>query len=245
MAHTLHADGNSGKVYIYNNANTPSTYNTPTSAQLGDLHFHSDLSYLGNSVVLEATVTHPGHTRSSSTTKGLFSSTTHYNPVQGTSSYVLGSNALGANAPFVPFYGNSQVPSGTIIHQVGESVRAISVYITSNQVKLYESWATFDQSLPQITRTYKVYLFNTLFTGSGNTSLAITATSFTAGFGKLSSDYRYLRDSTSPDFYVTQGKTADISGGGLKVVLPSGTVQYNSSNYTGSFSGTGGRGIKI
>jgi len=245
MAHTLHADGTSGKVYIYNNASAPSIYAVPTSAQLGDLNFHSALSYLGNSVVVEATVTHPVRTRSSYETKGLFSSTTHYDPVQGTSTYNLGNNSLGANAPFVPFYGTAQVPSGTVIHQVGESVRAVSIYVTATKVKIYESWATFDQSLPAITRTYKVYLFNTLFTGSGNTSLAITGNSFTAGFGKLSSSYRYLRDSASPDFYVTQGKTADVSGGGLKVVLPDGSVQYNSSNYTGSFAGTSGRGVEI
>ena len=72
MARTLHADGKTGKVYIYNNAADPAVYETPTGTQLGDLHFHSDLSYLGNAQVIDVTLTHPERTRSSSTSKGLF-----------------------------------------------------------------------------------------------------------------------------------------------------------------------------
>jgi len=36
MPRTLHADGTTGKVYIYNNDADPSTYETPTGPQLGD-----------------------------------------------------------------------------------------------------------------------------------------------------------------------------------------------------------------
>jgi hypothetical protein len=245
MARTLHANGNTGKVYIYNNDADPSTYSTPASNQLGDLHFHSDLSYLGNTQVIEATVTHPERTRSASTSKGLFGSSTYYNPRQGTQTYSLGVNPFGYIAPFVAFYDGAQIPAGTVIQQAGESARAVSVYATSTTLELFENWVTFDNTLGAVTRTYKIYLFQTLFTAEGNESIRIEPTVFRAGFGKLSTDYRYIRSSSTPDLYVTSGATADVSGGGLKVVLPNGTVAIESSTYTGAFGGTPGKGVKL
>lgn len=250
MARTLHANGNTGKVYIYNNDADPSTYATPASNQLGDLHFHSDLSYLGNTQVIQATVSHPQRTRSSSTAKlfgvlGGFFGTTHYNPQQGTQTYELGNNTFGFVPPFVVFYSGAQLPAGTVVQQAGESARAVSVYVTATKIQLFENWVTFDDTLGAVTRTYKIYLFQTLFSGVGNESIRIEPTLFRAGFGKLSTDYRYIRASGSPDLYVTAGKTADVSGGGLKVVLPDGTVPVQSSTYTGAFAGTSGRGVKL
>lgn len=244
MARTLHADGNTGRVYIYNNDADPSVYETPTGAQLGDLHFHSDLSYLGNAHVVEATVTHPERTRSSSTSKGLLTSSTYYNPRQGNQTYALGSHSLGV-VPFVAFYGDAQLPAGTVVHQVGESVRAVSISVTATGVVLHENWATFDNTLPAVSRTYRAYLFQTLFSGSGNESIRIEPGVFRAGFGKLDVAYRYFRESATPDFQLTGGKTADVQGGGLKVVLPDGSTPVNSTTYTGSFSGAPGRGVKI
>ena len=245
MARTLHADGKTGKVYIYNNDAAPSTYETPTGPQLGDLHFHSDLSYLGNAQAIDVTLTHPERTRSSSTSKGLFGSTTWYNPRQGTQSYTLASHAFGRVVPFVTFYGTSQMPSGTVVQQVGESARAVSIFVTVNAIRAFENWVTFDDTLPAITRRYRVFLFETLFVSSGNESIRIEPTLFRAGFGKLSTAYRYLRESATPDVFVTAGKTADVQSGGLKVVLPDGSVALQSSTYTGSFAGSPGRGVRI
>lgn len=242
MVKTLHADGVTGKVYIYNSGVAPATYATPTAAQLGDLHFHSDLSYLGNAQVLQATVTHPEHVRSSSSNK----SGSWFNPLQGTQTYVLGANALGAVRPFVPFYQGVQMPSGTVIQQVGQSVRAVSVIMNATNISLYENWVTFDDTLPATTSSYKIYIFQTLFTGAGNVSIQAQPTSFTAGFGKLSTSYRYLRrNNVTPDFYVGAGKTADAQGGGIKVVLSDGSNPLTHSTYTGTFTGTTGTGVKI
>lgn len=242
MAKTLHAEGNTGKVYIYNSDADPATYATPTANQLADLHFHSDLSYLGNTQVLEVTVSHPQRTRSSSSDKG----GTWYNPLQGTQSYTLGVNQLGAIRPVVAFYQGVQMPSGTVVHQVGQSVRAVSVSINASNIFLYENWVTFDDTLPAVDRTYRVFLFETLFTGAGNVSIQAQPGLFRAGFGKLSTDYRYLRRNTAtPDFYVGAGKTADVQGGGLKVVLADNSVPVQSSTYTGTFTGTGGTGVQI
>ena len=245
MARTLHADGTTGKVYIYNNDAAPSTYETPTGPQLGDLHFHSDLSYLGNAQVIDVTLTHPERTRSSSTSKGLFGSTTWYNPRQGTQSYDLASHSFGRVVPFIPFYGAAQMPSGTAVQQVGESARAVSIYVTGTAIRAFENWVTFDDTLPAITRRYRVFLFETLFSPSGNESIRIEPNVFRAGFGKLSTTYRYLRESATPDVFVTAGQTADVQSGGLKVVLPDGSVALQSATYTGSFAGSPGRGVRI
>jgi len=243
MSRTLHADGSTGKVFIYKGDAAPSVYASPSAAQLGDLHFHSDLSYLGNTQVLEATVTHPERVRSSSSSK--WGGTT-YRTRQGTQSFVLGTNTLGAIRPAVAFYGSAQMPAGTVVHKIGQSVRAVSLIVTASQIRLFENWLTFDDSLPAISRTYRIYLFQTLFTGFGNTSIAIEPGAFTAGFGKLSTSYRYLRRAkAAPDLFVTAGRTADVQSGGVKVVLPDGSVPLQSATYTGSFAGAPGTGVRI
>lgn len=245
MARTLHADGTSGRVYIYNNDADPATYETPASTQLADLHFHSDLSYIGNAQVIDVTITHPERTRSSSTSKGFFTTTTHYNPRQGTETYTLSTHGFGAVVPFVAFYDTAQLPAGTVIQQASESARVVSVFVTPTAVQLFENWVTFDDTLPAVSRQYRVYLFQTLFTGAGNESIRIEPTVFRAGFGKLDTAYRYFRESGTPDFYVTADKTADVQGGGLRVILPNGVTQISTSTYTGSFAGSVGRGVKI
>jgi hypothetical protein len=243
MSRTLHVNGTSGKAYIYKGEAAPATYASPTPAQLGDLHFHSDLSYLGNTQFLEATITHPERVRSSSSSK--WGGTT-YRTRQGSQSYVLGTNTLGIIRPAVAFYGDAQMPAGTVVHKVGQSVRAVSIVVTANQIQLFENWLTFDDSLPAVARTYRIYLFQTLFAGAGITSILIAPGEFSAGFGKLSTSYRYLRRANdAPDLFVTAGRTADVQGGGLKVVLPDGSVPLQSATYTGSFTGTPGTGVQI
>jgi len=243
MARTLHVDGNSGKAYIYKGEVAPATYANPSATQLGDLHFHSDLSYLGNTQVLEATITHPERVRSSSSSK--WGGTT-YRTRQGTQSFVLGTNTLGTISPAVAFFGSAQMPAGTVVHKVGQSVRAVSIMVTASQIRLFENWLTFDDTLPAVSRTYRIFVLQTLFTGSGNTSIAIAPGTFTAGFGKLSTSYRYLRRATAaPDLFVTAGRTADVQSGGVKVVLPDGSVPLQSATYTGSFAGAPGTGLRI
>jgi hypothetical protein len=118
--------------------------------------------------------------------------------------------------------------------------------VTASQIRLYENWLTFDDSLPSVARTYRIFLFQTLFAGSGNTSIRIAPGEFSAGFGKLSTSYRYLRRADSaPDLFVTAGCTADVQSGGVKVVLPDGSVPLQSATYTGSFAGVPGTGVRI
>lgn len=243
MVKTLHADGVSGKVYVYNNGAAPSTYASPTGAQLGDLHFHSDLGYLGDARIITATVTHPERTRSVDKSK-FFAD--RYKPQNGWQTFLLGANPFGAIRPFVAFYNNVQLPSGLIVHQSGASVRAVSIYVTASEIRLFERWATFDNTLAQVNRTYRVIIMQTLFSPSGNVSIQAEPGLFKAGFNKLNTDYRYLRkDNATPSFYVGPGKTADVNNGGLRVVLADGSMPVSTSSYAGAFSGTGGTGVRI
>lgn len=245
MARTLYADGTTGKVFIYKGEADPSLYTVPTPSQLKDLHFHSDLSYLGAAQILDVALTHPERKRSTSTSKGLFGDTVSYNPQQGSQSFELGPHAFGRIVPCVAFYGAAQMPSGTVIQQVGESVRAVSVGITASQIRAFETWATFDEALPAFIQSYRVILFETLFEGTGTESISITPNAFRAGFGKLSTSYRYFKASADPSLYLTADKTADVQGGGLRVVLPDGTIPISTATYTGQFDTSSGRGISL
>ena len=215
-------------------------------ANLGDIYFHSDLGYIGNSSVVTANAAHPVRTRSTSTSKRFFSTSTWNNPVTGEQDYAIGTHSLGtANVPFICKIGNNQAPAGTIIQQVGQSVRVVFPYITSTHVRVKEQFITFNDSLPAHTQSYTFYVFNTLFTASGSTSISASGSNFTAGFGKLNSSFRYHRKtSSSPDFFVTAGATADVNTGAIKVVMPDGTTTTDAA-YAGSFTGTTSTGIKI
>ena len=244
MAKRLFARGSDGKVAIFNGTDI-APFNDPI-ANLTNLYFHSDLGYLGNGLLVTGTINHPGVTRSSSTSKGLFGSSTNYNPQNGSNDYLLANHSYSATAPFVAFIGDAQMPSGTVVQQVGQSVRAVSVYRTSTQIRVFENWATFDDSLGAISRTYSVILFERLNTALNSTSILIEGDRFRAGFGKLDTDFLYLRrNNENPDFYVTTGKTADVNSGRLKVVLPDGSVPVVDSGYGGSFSGVGGTGVEL
>jgi hypothetical protein len=244
MSKQLYARGSDGKVAIFKADNFDS-FDNPIN-NLEDVYFHSDLGYLGNGLLVTGSISHPQRTRSSSTNKGLFGSSTYYNPLNGTSDYLLTTHNYTANAPFVAFVGDAQMPSGTAVQKVGESIRAVSLYITSTQIRIFENWATFDDTLPAVNKTYSVILFDRLTSATDDTSILIEPNSFEAGFGKLSTDFLYLRkQNTNPDFYVTADKTADVNSGRLKVVLPDGSIPINDSGYSGGFSGTVGTGVDL
>jgi len=242
MTKTLYADGSSGRVFIYNNASPPSEYDSVSGAKLSDLHFHSDLSYIGSTEIVQASINHPQRTRDSESSK--FGSDT-YKPRTGTSDYRLGPNNLNATSLFVVVYNGYQAPSGTRIQQRGESIRLVSVYLTSSEVRLHETWSTFDNTLYATTQTYTVYIIRKLFNKSGTAAIQVNPSGFTAGYGKLDTAYKYIRRSdASPTFYVSPYKTADVRGGGYKVVTADGS-SYQSNTYTGSFSGASSTGVKV
>jgi hypothetical protein len=75
-------------------------------------------------------------------------------------------------------------------------------------------------------------------------TILIQPNRFIASSGKLDSNFRYLRRSYSPDFFLAAGRTMDVSNGGARYVAPSGASQSDGS-YNGGFGGSGGVGVKI
>jgi len=245
MAKTLHADGaNGGHAYIFEgSASEIGDYENPTAADIGNLYFHSNLSYLAESQILEATITHPQRTQNSSSSKW---SGTNYTVTNGSQEFSIGSHTKGLDVPAIGFLNGNQMSAGHVIQNSAGSLRSVSLFITSNEVRVFEEFVTFQYTLPAIDVTYKVLLFDYLSSGSGNIAINMNPTSFSAGFGKLNTDYKYTRrQNTNPDFYLSKDKTADVANGGLKLVPPNGISIYESSNYNGSFTGSTGTGVDI
>ena len=247
MSKTLHADGNNGgHVYIYNGTfSEVADYESPSRADLSNLYFHSDLAYLACPLarVYEVSQTLPQINYNSNTSK--FGNTS-YTITNNHSDYVLINHGLGYTPIILPTMDGYELPAGLPVQTAGTSTRGVSIYADSTSIYLHSEAVTLNQSLPAITKTFKIYILNHLTSGSGTTAISATPTSFTAGFGKLSSDNKYLRrDTSNPDFYVTKARTADVSGGGLKIVAPNGSSIYESASYNGSFTGTTGTGVSV
>jgi hypothetical protein len=68
---------------------------------------------------------------------------------------------------------------------------------------------------------------------------------FIASSGKLDSNFRYVRRSSSPLFFLAKGRTMDVSGGGARYVSPSKATSMQDSSYTGAFLGGGSTGVAI
>ena len=240
MTRTFYANGITGQVFIYSGYYQPVRYSTVQPHHLDELHFHSDLAYLGLKSVIDVSITH-----SQASAVIVTEGPSWYEPWSGTDithiptteyrSYDLGVNPEGPDAPFIAVYSGSQIPAGTVVQSVGRSFRSVSIGFAAGNVKLYETTYTQGDSLPSTQRNYRVYIFKTLFSKTGNISVRAEPQRFIAGFGKLDTNYKYVRaTNTSPDFYVTANPSIDLSyGGGWHISYPDGT-ESSSSNYSGS-----------
>lgn len=248
MPKTLYVNGTNGKSYIYEGSEDPSTFANPTAAQLGSLYFHSDLSYLGSTTIVSGTITFPERIPNNTYSSGSKGGTGWYTyqVTYGEESYALGSNPFGSIKPFIGIIDNIQISGGRVIQAVNNSVRGCSIYLTNSEVRVFESFSTYIYTLPSISVTFTVYIFDTLFSGSGLTAISIEPTSFKAGFGKLDSNYRYIKkNNVTPSIYLVASRTGDVAGGGIKLTSPNGTVAFTDSRYTGSFQPSIGIGVQI
>lgn len=248
MSKTLYVNGISGKSYIYEGSVDPSTFENPSAGQIGSLYFHSDLSYLGTTTVLTGTITFPERIPNTTYTSGSKGGTGWYtyNTTYGEASYAFGSNPFGAIKPFIGIIDNVQIAGGRIIQSANYSNRGCSIYLTNSEVRIFENFSTYVYTLPSISVSFTVYIFDTFFSGLGSTAISIQPTSFKAGFGKLDSNYRYIKkNTTSPNIYLTSYRTGDVAGGGIKITSPNGTVAFTDASYTGSFQPSIGTGVQI
>jgi len=238
MAKKLFADGVSGKVAIYDPAN-PAAFTNPL-ANLQSVFFHSDLDYVGVAKIIDVTVTHP------------------YRGVGGTAaqnSYAVPNfpagnvNPLAHNLGYKPFgiafVGNNMLPANSQIQDSGQSFRTVAIQVDENSVGIFESCYVYGSALPAINVTYKIVLFRQMTGQLDNKALHIEPDQFKAGFGKLDTDYNYLRyDAAAPDFYFSKGRTADVSNGSFRIVTANGALVQRSP-YNGGFGGVPGIGVKI
>jgi len=215
-------------------ANDPAGTTNPLtySQKLDSLYFHSGLSYLGGTETATVTVSHPARTAAAANATRKHADTS-YNLLEGSQEYTLINHSGDINSPFIVTESNEQLMQGLPIQSVGASVRSVAAYNTGTSIKIFEKYMTHAVNLPAVSKTYTVYVFNFLgnSTDSTENNLKITSTSFNAAGGRLNTDYKYLRkETTSPDFYFSKGKTADLMEGKIKVISPSGKVSFNPVN---------------
>ena len=227
-------NGDNTNIENYKTAeNDPSNISNPLTAaqKLNYLYFHSDLNYLGNTDSSTTLIYHPARAATPAVSSGKYSGVT-YNLSSGEQEWTLLNHSGTIDSPFIIKINNNQIPSGYPVQMNGASVRSVSAYNDGTSIKLREKWMTVKDSLSAAFQTYTVYVFKIL--GNNTTTslnkLQATATSFTAGAGRLNTDYKYLRRASgTPDFYFIKGKTADTERGYMKVIAPNGYVAYNPS----------------
>lgn len=238
MAKKLYADGMTGKVAIYDPAN-PNAFTDPRN-NLGSVYFHSDLDYVGVAAIIDVSVNHPFRAKGGSNARHTYLTP---NPASGAV------NSLTHNLGYVPhalvFVGNDMLPANSQIQHVGSSFRTVAIEVTTTQVRVFETAWVYQHDLPAITKNYKIVLFTQKLGSSGNQTLRIEPSQFIASRGKLNTAYNYLRRSlTSPMFWFSKGKTADVANGSFKIVTANGST-ITRSPYNGSFTGVPGIGVEL
>lgn len=77
------------------------------------------------------------------------------------------------------------------------------------------------------------------------TTIYIAPNRFIASAGKLDSNFRYIRRSSLPTFYLAAGRTMDVANGGARYVSPSGANSIADGAYNGGFTGGGYTGATV
>lgn len=228
MTTRLRVDGAAGKVAIYD---TPSAgvvddgpLNSPLS-HLDRIRYHSDLSYFEIAASYTGTLSIPATATPADDDMPR--------------NHLVTSHSLG----FVPF-GVMMIDGAQIspfepvfFGAGGRNIRCLSLVVTSTQwyVREYQ-WIKFDLASAQSFQI-DVFLFRTAPTNTTTKILDINPTTgrVILGKGQIDNQSRYLKESASPDFYMTAGRTVDTYLNTIKVFRPDGsTLDWNS--YGGSFS---------
>jgi len=242
MPKKLYSEGILGRTAIYD-AGDDLPLTNPL-AHLGRLYFHSDLDYIRIAYTWTGVINHPGRVASGTPDK--------YNadarrPVQGVQDYTLFTHNLGFIPAGIVVIGNDMLPGMASVQSAGPaSNRFVSLTLSTTTAVLRENWFTFNNDLPAIGLTYKVYLFSQPIVPAGIQSLRVQPDRFIASRGKLDSAFRYIKSAVvaTPDFFLARGPSADVSGGGLRIVTPAAVVK-DDGVYNGSFSGTPAKGVKV
>jgi hypothetical protein len=221
-----------GKVAVVDQSQYPQAVDDP-AAYRNSVYWHSDRDYLRILYDETRAVTFPSRGSGSNTQ---FGETIHD---------VFPAHNLGFRPRGVLRIGNTQFPTcGIHDYSGGDKFRQIRAEITETTVTLREIWI-IDGSYAGLTINCRVILYGVPTAGASTRPVHFTPATgrLVAGYGKLDTDHRYLREDRSgaPDFWMTSGRTIDTNANAFRQVLPNG--QVSDFGYTGSFTGTGFFGV--
>lgn len=242
MSKKLFANGVNGNVAIYEGG-YEAAFTNPL-ANLDRVYFHSTLDYVGVNHIYTGVISHPLRNPSGNNDKYL---SNNRQPLTGVQEWTL---LNFPNAGYIPHgilvVNGEQLPGAAPVQRNGAaSARYVILRMTNTSAILHERWHTFNDNIPATNISYTLYVFTGPIGPSGNKTLYITPDQMIASRGKLNTDLRYIRSTAaSPAFRLIRGATADVSGGGLRMVTPNGQV-LDDGVYNGSFGGTASKGCSI
>lgn len=191
---------------------------------IAELYWHSNLTYFETVYDRTVTLTLPAR-----------------GAPPGTQKWPLPAHGLGFIPHGVLRIGDTQIPTGQPIQGTSAATRHVFLGIDASNVWIREAWNY--NSLPAITRTFRVILFRQALSNVSAHLLEESPERIVYGGGKFSTDRSYIKHATaSPDFWMTRGRTIDTKLGGYKGVTPNGAATIIGA-YTGSFAGSGFFGV--
>lgn len=164
------------------------------------------------------------------TVLGQAASTTHH----------LLTHGLGYAPKYFVALNGVMLPQGVPVQLEGDRARWVSAYATTTEIRLWELAISSDVALSATSLTYAVVAFRDSVADPALPMLKIQPGSMIAfGQGKFRIDAAHLRitGAGEPDFSIPLGRTADISGGGVRVVPPSAAA-VTIGPYDGAFGGS-------
>lgn len=241
MSRRLMADGVTGKVAIMREGSRDAFENPKDN--LGKIHFHSDLDYMG--IVQQlfiANVAFPARqgsiekVESSEKGGGFFGKShtkTFYYPraQSGIVYYYLGDIVGDIDGPMLGFRdGNTPLTAIPIYQNTYNSKgsnyqawRSVSIGLDGSKIMMKETWYSMGADLPaQSVNDIRIVKFN-MMTGANlpdNRTLYITPNLFIASKGKLDSRNRYVKRSDAGPYWVYYGRTMNTDNGGGRWVYP-------------------------
>jgi len=219
------------RVCIYDESNPAEDYSgglpdaiTDPLNHLNQIYWHSDLGYVEIFYNQLLTINFPARA---------------YPP--GTAKWALPNHNRGSLPYGVLLVGNTQIPTGEPIQGSSQATRHVSLGVDENATWIREIWNY--SSLTAVAVTFRAILIRPAPTSAVPHLCYEGPDRVAYGGGKFDTEKQYLRSNPStPDFWMTIGRTIDTTAGGYRGVRPNG-VSQTFGTYTGSFAGSGFFGV--
>lgn len=192
---------------------------------LGNIRFHSDLSYYGVASHATVTIAHSAVAgRTVTVGEDAYLSQLYYGQSQ-TFDHLLLQHNLGYPPRFFVAYDGKMIPHGMPVHSSSGGVRLVSAYATNTQIRLREFATSSASALAAVSRSYQVLAFRNSVQDSGLPSLLIEPGDVIFGQGKFRANAPHLRATGPGDtvFAQAKGRTAAIRNGAFRAYPPNGS----------------------